>query len=58
MYRDIQKDYFGEWMKLDNFSFHIVYDARNKEKKALQQQFKSENTFKLDVDVWEDRPFI
>ena len=45
-------------MKLDNFSFHIVYDARLKEKKALQQLFRSENTFKQDVDVWEDKPFI
>ena len=35
MYEEIHSKFRASWMKFNDFSFHIVYDGRDKQTKAL-----------------------
>ena len=45
-------------MASKSFSEQIAYDMRDLKMKALMQEFKSVNSLKKKLDVWEDKPII
>ena len=48
----------GSWMKSKSFSEQVAFDLRDSKIKALMQEFKSVNSLKKELDVWEDKPII
>ena len=45
-------------MTSKSFSEQIAFDLRDVKMKALMQEFKSVNSLKKELDVWEDKPII
>lgn len=46
----------GEWMFNPDFMEQIVFDFRSKTEQDLHKKLKTENTFKVNIDTWEERP--
>ena len=46
------------WMRRNNFSFNIAFDDREERNAILQREFNCENSFKEEMSLWEDEPFI
>ena len=48
----------GIWMFDDSFTDQVVFDLRTPVQRAIQSEFKSDRTFKKELDIWEDKPQI
>ena len=42
----------------EDFIEQVVYDRRSSETKAMREKFNREQSFKKDLDIWEDKPRI
>ena len=49
-----EKNLRGSWMLLPGFTEQLVFDLRSEPTRALRQQFKSQKTFKGELDIWAD----
>ena len=49
---------FSKWMDQDDYSFQICFDHRSTEQKSLQSEFRSENSFTEELNIWTDNPLI